>query len=215
MDSNALPWSEPPIQTFPWRGTGAGIGYYTSCILFLTFVCLLCFVVCGPVSCGMFYFINFNKFENRLPIYILNFNIDSTTFNSRLNDSVLFRYCSSYNLVSRLTKRKQPWFAQPYDYMTVSLSYLYSWDEPAHSTTLRPPSAIVRRKRTKCKPINTNKNCIYLMTILKTCIYLIILLMTFVILLILLITFNCNLLLPFPIYILLHLLLQRIRLSMF
>ena len=175
---------------------------------------MLSFVVGGPLSCGLFYFINFNKFENRLPIYILNFNIYSTTFHSRLNDSVLFRYCSSYSLVSRLTKCKQPWFAQPHDSMTVSLFYLYSWDEPAHSTSLRPPSTIVRRKRTKYKPINANKNCIYLMTILKTFIYLIILLMTFVILLILLSPFNCNLLLPFPIYLLLQLLLQRILLSM-
>ena len=122
---------------------------------------MLSFVVGGPLSCGLFYFINFNKFENRLPIYILNFNVDSTTFNSRLNDSVLFRYCSSYNLVSRSTKRKPPWLTQPHDSMTASLFYLYSWDDPTLSTSLRPPSTIVRRKRTKCKPLHAkNKNCI-------------------------------------------------------
>ena len=101
----------------------------------------------------MFYFINLNKFENRLPIYIFDSNVDSTPFNSRLNDSVLFRYCSSCNLVFRSTKRKSRWFIQPYDLMTTALLYLYSWDDPDLLTRPRPrtPSSIVRCKRNKTK----------------------------------------------------------------
>ena len=44
--------------------------------------------------------------------------------------------------------------------MTASLFYLYSWDDPTLSTSLRPPSTIVRRKRTKYKQLHANNNCI-------------------------------------------------------
>ena len=110
--------------------TEDGYGYYTSCVFFLPSFRLLSLVVGGPLSCGLLYFINLNLFENRLPIYIFDSNVDSTTFNSRLNDSVLFRYCSSYNLVFRSTKRKPSWLTQPHDSMTTSLFTFIFWILP-------------------------------------------------------------------------------------